>query len=145
MNLADTRRANVRALVKANGGTTAVSKRLGYRNASFLSQQLGPKPTREVTEKTARALEEEFKLAPGSLDLAADAPPAVETSAGGAISTALVADVIRLVGTALEAEGVQAVGPAKFSELVALAFADTMDHQGQPREQHVRTLARLLK
>lgn len=138
MSLSDTRREKVRALVKANGGTSAVAKRLGYRNPSFLSQIVGPKPTRDVTEKTARSLETEFNLAPGSLDHADETPQAA------GLTTDLVADVIRMVGTTLEAEGVQP-GPEKFGAIVALALADTMEHEGKPRESHVRTLARLLK
>lgn len=141
MTLSETRRENIRQLVKTNGGTSAVAKRLGYRNPSFLSQLIGPKPTREVTEKTARGIEQAFELPEGTLDRPGDAPQALQPT----ISTELVADIIRLVGTTLAAEGVSSVGPEKFSTLVALAFVDAMDHQGQARPDHVRTIARLLK
>ena len=56
----------------------------------------------------------------------------------------LVADVIRLVGSVLESESLQ-LQPRRFADVVALAYADTMEHGGTPRENHVRSLVRLLK
>lgn len=38
-NLSDTRRDNMRVVVEQKGGTTKVSRLLGYKNASFLGQQ----------------------------------------------------------------------------------------------------------
>lgn len=56
MEISEVRRANVRALIEKYGASK-LATRLGYRNPSFLSQQAGPNPTREVTERTARAFE----------------------------------------------------------------------------------------
>jgi hypothetical protein len=64
----EVRRANVRQLMGERGGLTDLSKRLGYKNPSFLSQMTGPEPTREITEKTARKIEKALALDPGSLD-----------------------------------------------------------------------------
>ncbi|MEO6277198.1 hypothetical protein [Roseateles sp.] len=137
MDISAVRRDNVRALVKANGGNTAVAKRLGHQNGSFLSQQIGPNPIRDVTEKTARAIEEEFNLAAGSLDR----PP---ESASAGLSLELVSAAIKLIGQVFEHESVN-VQPAKFSEVVVMVLADSLEHGGMLREAHVRALARLLK
>ena len=105
---------------------TKVSKTLGYSNPSFISQMIGPKPTREITEKSARKFEERLGLQPGELDGAKVDP-----------TTQLVANTIRLVGRACAAEGVSP-SPDKFADLVVLALE-------QGTEAHVRLMARLLK
>lgn len=145
MKLTDIRRDNLRAFVKANGGSTAVSTRLGYRNASFLSQQIGPRPTREVTEKTARAVEAAYNLPAGVMDQPEMGTGQAVAAPGAAITTAMVSDVIRLVGSVLQAEGVEPVGPEKFANLVALALADAVEHAGQMRAGHIQAIARLMK
>lgn len=139
--LTDRRRDTLRLIVEKRGGVSKVSKMLGYTNPSFMSQMIGPNPTREITEKTARKFEEKLGLEHGTLDgeAAAPAPAAPSDDA-----TALVASVIRMVGMTLEAEGV-AADPDKFADVVALAYLDSVDHGGTPRESHVRQLARLLK
>ncbi len=132
------RRANIRALVEERGGLTKLSKAMGYKNPSFLSQMIGPEPTREVTERTARKIEEVLGLRPNSLDQApGGAPPQSSTT------VAMVADVIRLVGTACESEGV-APTPAKFAEIVALVYSDSME-RGSTRPDQVKQLVRLLR
>ena len=54
-----------------------------------------------------------------------------------------MAEVIRMVGRTLEAEGVKPSAD-KFADVVALAYLDTIAN-GAPREGHVKQLARLLK
>lgn len=68
IDLRQIRRENLRHLIKIRGGANALAKALGYANASFLSQMAGPNPMREVTEKTARQIEESLGIAPGVLD-----------------------------------------------------------------------------
>lgn len=62
------RRENIRALIDQRGGQTRLSKAMGWKNSSFLAQMAGPNPTREVTEKTARKIEEVMRLEPSALD-----------------------------------------------------------------------------
>lgn len=66
--LAETRRANLRKLADQHGSTN-LAQRLGYSSVSFLCQMIGPNPRRPVTEKTARAVEDELGLQPGWMDL----------------------------------------------------------------------------
>jgi hypothetical protein len=62
----DNRRANLRALAELCGGPVALSKRLGYKNASYVvqmyAQDQSSKWARPVTEKRARAIEEKLGL-----------------------------------------------------------------------------------
>lgn len=62
----DNRRANLRALAELCGGPVALSKRLGYKNASYVvqmyAQDQSSKWARPVTEKRARAIEEALGL-----------------------------------------------------------------------------------
>ena len=139
------RRENMRDVVDKHpdGGTTAVAKRLGYRNASFLSQQIGPNPTREITEKSARRYEEELGLPKGFLDVDRNTP-AVDTTPVLGITADLVADVVRLVGSVLQAEAL-VVQPKQFGDITALALTDAVEHGNKPRESYVKQVAQLLK
>jgi len=145
--VAEYRRENIRALIDQRGGQTRLSKAMGWKNSSFLAQMAGPNPTREVTEKTARKIEEVMRLEPGALDRppgVASPAPAPAPAAPGGVPTALVGEVIRMVGRAYEAEGVP-IAPAKFSDLVALTLADSMARGSSPSEDHVRAVVRLLR
>ena len=120
---------------------------LGYAHSSYLSHMLKENPERPVTEKTARRFERSLGLPPGYLDtpLEEDLPAQEETPAlSTADNVTLMADVIRLVGTIQKAEGVE-LPPAKFADVVALAYLDTMEHDQQPRPDHIKKLVRLLK
>lgn len=66
--LSETRRANLRRLADEHG-PTALATRIGWPSVSFLSQMIGPNPTRPVTERTARLIEYRLSLEPGLLDL----------------------------------------------------------------------------
>lgn len=145
--VSDIRRANIRQLIAERGGLTSLSNSMGYKNPSFLSQMTGPRPSREITEKTARRIEEKLSLAPGTLDRprAAYAPiqatPVASPEHEAAV--AMVADVIRFVGKVCDEEGLN-LGPAKFAEIVAIAFGDAAE-RGEPRRDRVTQLVRLLK
>lgn len=162
MTVNETRRKNLRAIIEKQGGVSKLARLMGYSNPSFLSQMAGPKPTREITEKSARKLETAMGLPPGALDRdetvypSGDAPAAAPIEAGAtpapaapraapAIngSAALVAEVVRLVGGACEAERVTP-SMAKFADVVALVYQDAMGG-AKPTEEKARMLARLLK
>lgn len=150
MDITEIRRVNIRTLVEKRGMLSKLSKALGYKNPSFLSQMVGPNPTREVTEKFARRVEEAAGLEPGALDrprdgVPAQAPaPAAQTPVTAPRTDTLVVDVIRMVGKVCEAEGV-APSPMRFADLVALAYLDSVEHGGQARESHIKAVARLLR
>ena len=155
--LPDIRRENLRKLMTETDGPTALAKRLGYTNGSFLVQMAGPNPMRQVTEKTARRFEKTLRLPSGWFDeprgnptLAKPAKTApaghtpAPTSPAGAMSAQQVADVIRLVGVVLDAEQVQ-LPPIRFADIVALAWEDTVEHSGTARPEYVRQLVKLVK
>lgn len=168
MTVGETRRKNLRAIIEKQGGVSKLSRQMGYSNPSFLSQMAGPKPTREITEKSARKLEAAMDLPMGALDrdetvfpgdAQADAQPAPgstpaiapaltqpsASSPGTSLngSAALVAEVVRLVGGACEAERV-APSMSKFADVVAIVYQDAMGG-AKPSEEKARLLARLLK
>lgn len=65
-----TRVENLRRLVDmTEGGAVAVAEAMGYRHRSFISQMAGVNPTRRITEKTARAIEDALGLQAGWMDI----------------------------------------------------------------------------
>jgi hypothetical protein len=155
--ISDIRRANIRLLVEQRGGLTKLSRLLGYKNPSFLSQMLSETAaTREVTERTARRIEEALGLPADHLDVPVEPSPkadlVVKTPVGPAIeikqapqsadTVEMVSNVIRAVGAACEAEGVQ-MGAGRFAELVAIVYADSVERGVRP--DHVKQLVRLLR
>lgn len=139
-NLVDTRRENGRNAIERAGGVGKVAKRMGYSNASFLVQQFGPNPSRNPTEGTMRKMEEALGLDREALDREIGAPekkPAIDAD--------LIVNVIRIVGAAMGEEKVPSLPPAKHAELIVLALTDAIEHGGTPREDHARSLVRLLR
>lgn len=68
-NKALIRRSNLRRLLAQwPGGATALAKKLGHSNPSFISQIAGKNPTRTMSEKMAKDIEAAINLTPGWLD-----------------------------------------------------------------------------
>lgn len=65
----DTRRANLRLLADRYDGPSQLAAKLQLRHPSYLSQLIGPNPSRDISERTARAYEEKLGLAAGWLDV----------------------------------------------------------------------------
>lgn len=65
------RRDNLRLLINERGNNE-VAKATGYSSASYLSQMAGKKPTRTVTEQTARKVEQALALPAYWLDVERD-------------------------------------------------------------------------
>ncbi len=64
------RRANLRALADRFNGTSLLAAKLGFAHPSYLSQLIGPNPTRNVSESSARRYEARLGLQAGWLDIA---------------------------------------------------------------------------
>lgn len=64
------RRANLRRIIGKHGTNADLARILGYKTASFVTQMLSPKrkPRRNITERTARNIENKLQLTPRSLD-----------------------------------------------------------------------------
>jgi hypothetical protein len=73
--LLQTRRQNLRREVEARGGPSAVAKLLGHSNGTYLPQLIGPNPIRDISEQSARKIEEKLHLPYGSLDIDTDETP----------------------------------------------------------------------
>ena len=141
-NVNETRLANLRRLIQEHNGPSALAKKLGYTNASFIVQMTGPNPMRSVTEKTARSFEKKLGLPTGALDQpqAQEAPTMPAASA----QMPLAVDVIRLVGRVLEDEGVN-LPPVKFADLVAFALTESVEQQRIATPDQVKRVVRLMK
>ncbi len=150
MDILEIRRAFLRKLMRDHGGAK-LAELLGYRQSSFLSQMAGPNPTRDITEKTARAYEKQLGLEPGSFDKPlppedstsqAPTPPAAPDLASEDL-IALVLNATRKLGAICEAENVN-LPPSKFANVLALVLRDTVDH-GSLRESRIKEVVELLK
>lgn len=154
MDISEYRRENLRRFTNANGGPAAVAKRLGYSNASYLVQMIGPNPLRSVTERTARKVEEVFNLPERTLDAAPPVlvePPKAAVTApepqrvqDAALSPLQLGQLVQMVGRICEAEGASLSTP-KFADVVALAVTNAAEHGGQADESLVKTLVRLAR
>jgi hypothetical protein len=125
------RRENLRALIRQHEGATSLAKMLGYSSPSYLSQMVGPRPVRQVTEKVARGIEQRLRMPNGWLDKKHD-------SYVSRIDEGSVSDTIVLVGQMLSDTGTKAT-PRQFAELVALA-----QERGALDETYIRRLLSLL-
>lgn len=160
MQLHEIRRINGRKQIQLAGGTTQVARSMGYANPAFLSQVFGPNPQRNPTEKLVRRLEAALGLPERTLDdpntTTVSGSPAnsssgmtkellatnIAASIAPAETTLMVQDVIRLVGEIIASEKID-LSPIKALDLANLALTDALEHGGQPREQHIKTLVRL--
>lgn len=134
----ETRLFRLRQLAAQWGGPVSLAQRVGYSNASYLVQMIGPNPTRPITEKTARKIEEKLELPRGWLDNETD----ISQNLPAVIEDILV-DVVRLAGTIAEDAGVR-LNPAKFAEVVALIYQDAQ-RRGTIDEDLARRLIHLAK
>lgn len=64
-----TRVDNLRRLIDALGGVGAVSQKLGRAGSSYLSQLVGPNPSRNIGERAARKIEADLGLPEMWLDV----------------------------------------------------------------------------
>lgn len=58
----ETRLQNLRLLIKQWETATSLARELGHSNSSFLGQLAGPSPSRTISEKVARGIEQKLKL-----------------------------------------------------------------------------------
>lgn len=126
-----TRRKNLRALIRQHEGATNLAKLLGYSSPSYLSQMVGPRPSRQVTEKVARQIEGRLRMPGGWLDKVHD-PYRTK------LDESSVNETIVLVGQLLS-DAKTKTTPRQFAELVALA-----QERGGLDETYIRRLISLL-
>lgn len=160
----DIRRANVRKLFTLRSASD-VSRKLGYKTTSFMSQIAGPAPTREVTDKTARAMEVAYGYPRGAMDkedwspmLADAAQPAAgahesptqsspQSDSPNRSATMSPADTVKeaiLLVSRLTAQHGVTLPAEKVADITAMGFADALEHGGVPREAYILALVKLL-
>ncbi len=149
----DYRRENLRKLIEQWNGPLPLAKKLGYKTASFLVQMAGPNPSREVSEKTARDVEEKLALPTMWLDQehakhnskkAVSAPKHHETKVSdNTVDVGVISQVIRVVGQAAEDAHVH-LSPEKLANVVLMVY-DDVQITGEVRVQYVQQLLQLLK
>lgn len=149
VNTSDFRRENFRRLVDESGGPTAVAKLLGYTNASYVVQMIGPNPMRPVTERTARKVESAFGLPVLSLDRPVEVEPAPAAALAPSrgkpkcgMSASEFVEVINVVVRICEEEGAS-LSNRKFADIVSLVAMDADRRGGGTDEAMVRTLVHL--
>lgn len=159
MKVFEIRKVNLQALAEIHGAAN-LSAKLGYRQPSFLSQMIGPNPTRQLSEKNARQYEEVMGLPAGYLDRPLF--PHTETQAAAevdqgvvvtveampdlvpeAASIALLKDTIQTVARLIKAENVE-ITVDQFAKLLVIELADAAK-SGIVRESHVKQMLEMLK
>lgn len=131
----ETRRENLRELMRAWGGPTSLAKKLGHSNGSYIAQLAGPNPSRDVSEKVAREIESKLGLAVGYLDQQHDRVP-------GTLQNGDISACVRAVGTVLRDAGLKA-DPDRYAMLVQLAY-DRLQLTGRLDEQYIKQLVQLV-
>lgn len=112
MKIVTLRRENLRRLIKERGGAKAAAEKLGYTNASFISQMAGPNPKKNISEKQARTIEEAFALPEGWLD---EAEPSLQHKNNREL---LESSLVHLVRSIPDTE-LDRIREEKFGELCA--------------------------
>ena len=135
LSVYETRRGNLRLLVKEWGGPTSLAKKLGHTNGSYLAQLIGPNPSREISEKVAREIEGKLGLPLGWLDANHDGNTKVDDTA--------LAECVRATTTAIR-EAKLHPSADKFGTLVGVVY----DHYrliGRVDEAFILKLVKLMK
>lgn len=131
----DTRRANLRLLAKQWGGPTSLARKLNHSNGSYLAQLIGPHPSRDVSEKTAREIEKTLHLASGWMDQPHEEVPVLDD--------AVLQIAVRAVAAALRDANLRP-DPDRYATLVSL----TVEHYrltGRLDEHYITSLLKLMK
>ena len=134
MDVYRTRRENLRDLARTWGGPTSLAKKLGHSNGSYLAQLIGPNPSREVSEKTAREIEKRLGLPVGWMDQ--------ENPASAVPDDSQLAECVRAVATCLRDKGLRP-GPDVYSQVVALVY-DRLRLTGRVDEPFIQKLVNLI-
>jgi hypothetical protein len=138
-DVTEIRRDRLRELMRVRGGPGALAKKLGYSSGSYLSQVAGPTPTREISERVARAMEKLLGLPEGYLDREVDPAPSMPAVD---VQAPLVASIVQCVLSVIE-DSKQRPSADKIAEVVALAYEQAAA-SGKVDREFVQRLLRLV-
>jgi len=113
----DLRRENLRVLMAQWGGPTSLAKKLGHSNGSYVAQLAGPNPSREVSEKVAREIENKLQLPAGWLD-------SKQSSKASSVDDATLSLCVSAVAAAVRDAGLRP-DPDTYGTLVSLVYEHT--------------------
>jgi transcriptional regulator with XRE-family HTH domain len=133
LDIATTRRDNLRRLVASYGGS-GLARLLGVTRSYISQLESGLRP---ISEKTARKFEEKLGLEAWSLDKAAQ-----ESVPFSGTDRQLIADVVRAVSTALVVAELN-IEPAKFANLVAEVYEHSVP-AGKVDQEYLQRLISIL-
>lgn len=136
MTIYDTRRQNLRALIREWHGPTSLSRKLGHSSGSYIAQLAGPRPSRDVSEKVAREIEGKLGLPIGWMDRE-------HADAGVALDERALSDAVRIVTACLRDAGLRP-DAEHTAMLVTLAY-DQSRLTGALDEVWVRRLVNLME
>ena len=134
-NVYETRRDNLRNLIRTWGGPTSLAKKLGHSNGSYVAQLAGPNPSREVSEKVAREVESKLGLPSNWLDS--------EHGESRPVDDEALSACVRAVAAALRDTGHRA-SPDQMADLAALAY-EHVKLTGRVDETFIQRIVRLTK
>lgn len=132
----DKRRENLRRLITQWGGPTSLAKKLGHSNGSYIAQLAGPRPSREVSEKVAREIEQKLGLPVAWLDQA-------HPAGGQQLNDEALTECVKAVATVLRDVGLRP-DPETYGNLVQLVY-DRLKLTGRLDEQHIQKLTALIR
>lgn len=130
------RRENLRVLMSQWGGPTSLAKKLGHANGSYIAQLAGPNPSRDMSEKTARSIEQTLKLPVGWLD-----QPQAATE--HKLNDQALANCVRAVATVLRDRNLRP-DPEAYATIVQLVY-DHAKLTGTIDENFITKLTELIR
>ena len=130
-----TRRHNLRNLIAEWGGPTSLAAKLGYSNGSYVAQLAGPHPSREISEKVARTIEQRLALPANWLDQEHDIDKKNQ------LDQDVLGTCVRAVAAAIRDAG-HTPSPDDYATLVSLAY-EQCTLRGRVDEPFIQKLVRL--
>ena len=143
MNISEIRRENLRMLA-GERGAAKLSRLLGYKQPSFLSQMIGPNPNREVSEKTARDYEDILGIEANFFDTPLTADKFSKPNIHVQKILTLATETIGMVADLLQEEGLN-LSPAIFAKLVNLEIVNAAERDFIPRKARVKAMLELTR
>lgn len=142
-DLNQTRKANLRLLVKEHKGGKQLAGLLGFKDSSYLYQMIGVH--RRVTEAKAREIEKSLGLPPGWLDQ--ETHPSARALAGQvqqAANDPVMHECIAVMKTTLDKLGVR-VKSDRFADLCMLFHQHSVQSQGVDRDYAKKLVSTLTR
>lgn len=147
LSVADIRKINLRTLVAKFDGPSALAKKLGYSNGSYISQMIGPRPIRPLNEKTCRKMELKLGYPAMWMDRDHGRKARVVREEPGVYKVGaaeLDSELLRAVAQAIEDAGIP-YAAGKFGDVVTMLYEDASSKGGKIDAAYLVKVLRLAK